>query len=154
MRAHAALAALLKQLHACRTNRVRRIQLPLETRFIQAFHPVASRLILHRPEAHDDRSHARNLQRTPHAEYTFTRGDLAKSGIAGREHRPLGALQVESGNLFGVEDAAALTRTRQRVDPGERESREDQRVVDGDGGASADETSDAARRGKGSLALP
>ena len=58
--------------------------------------------------------------------------DLAEAGVAGRQHRPLGALEVEGGDFLGGQDAVLLIRLRglAPVRAGEGQAGQQQRILD------------------------
>ena len=82
---------------------------------IQGNHPLAGGFVLHRPEAHDDCPDAGHLEGTPHPEHALARRRLSDTGVACRQDRPLGPLQIQRRHLFRRQDARILTRVARRI---------------------------------------
>ena len=98
-------APIAENRQACFLHGICRGAIVLEAALVKGSHPCASGLILHRPEAHDDRTSSRNLEGSAKPEHAFPSRNLAHAGITRREHGPLHPAQVQAGYLLRGEDA-------------------------------------------------
>ncbi len=88
------------------------IECLLQSTFIERTHPETGCIVLDRPEAHDDGADTSDLKRSAEAEHSFTRTHFPHPGVAGREHCPLYAREIESRHLFGRQDTVVLAAFR------------------------------------------
>lgn len=97
-------ATLAQHREACGTHRFVGSETALEPGAIECSHPLASRLVLHWPEAHDERANSGDLKCTPQSENPLPGLHHAGSGIASGQHGPLDAGEIHRADLLGRED--------------------------------------------------
>src|SRR6267378_1728046 len=140
-----------------------------QARTIQLSHPIARRLIFHRPKAQDQRARSRYFKRATQAQHALPGLDFTDASIACGEHGPLDTAQIESGNFFGGENSVLFVgsggltmiraregqpRKQQRIFARRRNRRVATRLFAGSERGSALATEEESMRGQVQDALP
>ena len=103
MGGQAAGAALVQDAEPCGADGLGGRELLLEPALVEGPHPRSGGLVFDRPQAHDHRAHAGDLECAAQAEDAFSGFDLPESRVARRQHRPFRTLQVEPDHFLSGE---------------------------------------------------
>src|SRR5215467_1022693 len=76
-----------------------------EVLLVEGLHPLTSAFVLDRPQTHDHGLRSSDLERAPQAEHSLTNFDLAHSGVACGQNRPVHSFQVDAGDFLSGENA-------------------------------------------------